>query len=379
MSKIKLKLKTNTLNNMKTIEINEMNKIILDMEDNIKTKITKINVARYNKSDILCLKRISRDKRIYIEYKHFLELCENNMEIILLLDKQMINGLVILIINYDIFNIIDDLNNINKFIFERIGSDNNISSVIFIKRYSEKNLNIDELLDKFNILKEKYKWKPLNKIKNDNSGNDKWNGHYAINTKGCVQNGIEEGCIQLANNVNDYCSDQMCEIVKYLMIYYMFHCKNPEFLLKSNDINKIEKYKEIFTRYISLININIINKNVIGDNLLKCGISNSIISSSDFLDKIELCHIIPVEKFKIKYDNTYNIISSFNYNNLLWGFRNANLTQSNNSLIETEKYIFDTAINLCKKYIDNDEEDNKDTYIELISLINKVIDIKIFS
>src|SRR3990167_1547159 len=97
----------------------------------------------------------------------------------------------------------------------------------------------------FYCIKNKYNFIPLKKTKNDNSGNDKWNGHYSIYMKGGTQDNLIEGNIQLANNISDYCCKKIDDIIYYQMIYYMFHSKNSNNFFKDN-INYNEQYIILF-------------------------------------------------------------------------------------------------------------------------------------
>jgi hypothetical protein len=340
--------------------IAKMNKIILQIKDNYRTKIDKISIASYDSSAIISLKRISRHMRTYMYYSDFMQLYKDNkndFEIIKHLDKIMLNGLIIVLLNEDIFSVVECKNDIDKFVFDRIGSDNNISSIILIKRcHNNKFINLETILEKFNILKEKYKWKVIEKIKKDNSGNEKWRNHYAISTKGGEQYGKIEGEIQLANNISEYCNIEISKIIKYYMVYYMFHSIDSEEFLVDNNKKNSKQYIILFDTFCKLKNIVLDNDKFIENGYLKCFISGFPISYSDFeKEQIQLCHIEPVSKSKIRYDKIYGILCSHHYNNLSWGFKIANMLQLDNSIEDTHKFVMKMTLNILKKFKDNDE------------------------
>lgn len=363
----------------------EMDTILLLLKAEYKTKIEKIGIASYDETAIICLKRISRNKRCFIYYKDFIELYEKNnsdFEIIEKIEKSMVNGLVIVLLNEDIFMIQENENTINQFIFQRIGSNLNISAIILIKRcHNNKFLEsskLNNILEKFDKLKEENNWTILQKIKNDNSGNDKWTGHYAIDTRGGTQNGKREGEIQLANNISEYCNNEISTIIKYQMVYYMFYCKESEKFLTNEDKNKIEKYKDLFKNYCEINNLDIhLNLcHYIDNEILTCCISYKPISYADFEnDKIQLCHLQPVTKHNIQYNEKYGLITSHHYVNLAWGFKTANMAQLDNSLEDTNKFIIEMTNNILKRKLKNascDEEkkniENALYYLELCNL-----------
>jgi len=330
----------------------------------IKIKIDKINIARYDKSNIISLKRISRNMRCFIYYNEFLELLDNNKNIdnfINKLEDELQNGLIIVLLNENLFYVMNNKTEINNFIFDRIGSDKNISTIIIIKRcYDNKFIDskiLDNIVNKFNYVKNIQNWSPLYKLEKNNIGNDKWKGHYAIDTTGGTHKGIIEGAIQLANHISDYCSCNMSKIIKYQMIYYMLHCDGIENLLKTKEVKHVEEFRINFDKYCKLMNININNDCINKDKKLVCCVSKLLISYKSFeiTNEIHLCHISPVTKFNIKYDKKYGLISSHFYSNIAWGFKKANLLQSDLSIEETYRLNIQITINILEKKIDDSD------------------------
>lgn len=345
-----------------------MDKIISNLKKNIKTKIDKIGIASYDKSSYISLKRISRNMRAFWYYDDFIDFYnKNNFEIINSLDKEITNGLVIVLLNNNLFDIINNKNEINDFIFKRIGSDLNISSIILIKRCHNnkylENSTLEKYISDLDTLIEKYKWEPLKKIYNDNSGNNKWTGHYAINTSSGVQKGKIIGNIQLANNISDYCSKEMCHIIKYQMVYYMLLTNNSEKLFIDENKNNVSMYKKIFKEYCKKHNLEI--NDYTEDDKLICGISFKPILYSDFeTDDIQVCHLEPVTKYKIQYNDRYKLITSNFYKNMCWGFKTANMTQLDNSIEDTVKFTYQMTINYLKKDLKTSKDSEKIKHIE---------------
>jgi len=337
-----------------------LKEIINNLIDKIKNKIEKINIASYNKSDIIGLKRIKCDKRCYIYYKDFIELYNNNFNIIEIIKNTHKNGIIIVLLNYDIFEIINNSNEINEYIFNQIGSNNIISSIIIIKNIDsgKTSNNINKLIEDFNIIKEKFNYIPIIKLEEDNCGNDKWSGHYLINIKGGNNKLKSNNIIQLANNVNNYCCEFNCNINILKLIYELFKIKDSENLIKNKNKEIIIKFNIYFEEFCVKNKIEI-NKN----NYLICPISLKEITFNN-IDDIQICHINPISTLKLKIDKTFGIISPHHYNNLAWGFKQANMFQYNYSIKDTHKFNIEMTINILKEDFNNSNDKN------LIFLIN---------
>jgi hypothetical protein len=336
-------------------KIQELEDIINLLKPEYKTKLDKCNIASYDSNAIISLKRISRNMRSFIYYSDFIDIYDQyGFDIINKINDFMINGLIIVLLNEDIFKVKENSSKINDFILNRIGSNENISVIILIKKCHNNtfinNEKINDIIERFNILKEKNNWKLLEKLKPNNCGNDKWKGHYAIDTRGGNQNGKREGEIQLANNINEYCSYEISFKIRYLLTFYMFHVKNAEEFLINKDKSLINIYKDKFNSYYQYKNI---DKNIykyIENDSLICPISFNILAFSDFeSDKIQLCHLQPVSKCKIKLDDQYGILSSHNHFNVSWGFKNANMTQLDQTLEDTLDFNIDMTINILNQ------------------------------
>jgi len=341
-----------------------LNIILKNLIDNIKSKIQKINIANYNISDIIGLKRIKCDKRCYIYYKDFIELYERNKNLIEIINNTQKNGLIIVLLNNDLFEIIDNRNEINNYIFNIIGSNEIISSIIIIKNTdSGKTSNdINKLIEDFNIIKEKYSYIPIKKIFENNCGNDKWCGHYLINIKGGNNKKNFNNKIQLANNINNYCCEFNCDMNTYKLIYDLFKIKDCEKLLKNKNKNIIIKFNKYYEELCKTHNINIIK-----EESLICPISIKEITFED-INEIQICHLIPISKYQLEIDEKYGIITPQHYKNLAWGFKQANMFQYNYSLKDTHKFNIEMTINILKEDYKNNKNEN------LIVLINGLTD-----
>jgi len=321
-----------------------LNEVLKNLISNIRIKFEKLNVSA-SRNDIIGLKRIKCYKRCYIYYKDFIELYYNNLNVIEILNKTHKNGIIIVLLNYDIFDIIKNPNEINDYIFNHIGSNDIISSIILIKNTdSGKSSNeINKLINDFDEIKNKYDYKPIEKLKEDNSGNDKWIGHYLINVKGGNNKLKTINTIQLANNVNNYCCEFNCNINTLKLLYDLFKIKNSENLILNKDkeiIIKFNKYYEEFCE-TNIININ-------KETSLICPISIKEITFEN-IDEIQICHLNPISTFKLTIDENYGIISPHHYNNLAWGFKQANMFQFNYSLNDTHKFNIEMTINILKE------------------------------
>ena len=136
-----------------------------------------------------------------------------------------------------------------------------------------------------NIAEEK-KWKVLSKTASKNDTNKYWSGEYFIDTTG-GNVGEKQGCIQLANMLYDYVSENQIKLIQLYLIRTMLRCENPELLLK--DPTQLDIMKTEYN---------------VSDELLICKISGKKISSKDFLknDTIQLCHLISKKRFITKIE-----------------------------------------------------------------------------
>ena len=341
-----------------------LNIIIKNLINNIKSKIKKINTANYNISDIIGLKRIKCDKRCYIYYKDFIELYGRNKNLIEIINNTQKNGIIIVLLNNDLFEIIANPNEINNYIFNRIGSNEIISSIIIIKNIdSGKTSNdMNNIIEDFNIIKEKYSYIPIKKLFEDNCGNDKWCGHYLINVKGGNNKKKYNNQVQLANNINNYCCEFNCDMNTYKLIYDLFKIKDCEKLLKNKNKDIIIKFNKYYEELCIYHNIDI-NK----EECLICPISIREITFED-INEIQICHLTPISKYQLEIDEKYGIITPQHYKNLAWGFKQANMFQYNYSLEDTHKFNIEMTLNILKE----DYKINKDEKIN--ELINGLTD-----
>ena len=341
-----------------------LKEILNNLVDNVKSKIQKINIANYNNSDIIGLKRIKCDKRCYIYYKDFIELSERYKNLVELINNTHKNGIIIVLLNNDIFDIINNPNEINRYIFNKIGSNEIISSIILIKNVDsgKATKEINNLIEDFNIIKEEYKYIPIRKLSENNCGNDKWTGHYLINIKGGNNKNKDNNSVQLANNINNYCCEFNCDMNTYKLIYDLFKIRDSEKLLKNRDKEIINKFNKYYEELCFKHNIEI-NK----EDCLICPISIKEIKYED-IDEIQICHLTPISRYQLEVDEKYGIISSQHYKNLAWGFKQANMFQYNYTLEDTHKFNIEMTINILK----DDYKINKDEKIN--ELINGLID-----
>jgi hypothetical protein len=350
----------------------QMDRILSCLKKQFKTKFQKFGIASYDVSSIISLKRIGRHMRASIPYKHFRDLFERNLSDFTILDRLdeiMINGLVVELINEEVFKVKESaqVDPFDKYVFERIGSNLNISTIVLIKRCHKNTYmvsgQLEKLLADFNQLKEEHSWTPLQKLKADNSGNDKWVGHYGIDTTGGSQKGITEGAIQLANDIIDYCHEDLSKIVKYQLGFYLFHIENAEKCLTSEKKSHVEEYKLLFRAYCEEQQLDIHTKVVeyLDENgRLRCCISDKTINYTDIeTGKVQLCHLEPVTTCKLQYDVKYGLISAHHYNNVALGLQTANMAQLNNSLEETIQFTFEMTINKLKKQLATASEEKK--------------------
>ena len=147
----------------------------------------------------------------------------------------------------------------------------------------------------------------------------------------------------------------------------MFHSKESEKFLIDNNNKIVKQYIELFEEYCKTQNIVLHNDNFIENGYLKCFISGFPISYNDFdKEQIQLCHIDPVSKCKIRYDKIYGIISSHHYYNLSWGFKTANMLQSDNSIDETHKFVMKMTLNILKNFKDDDNAKETIKHLQIV-------------
>ena len=284
--------------------------IISLFKKDVKTKFKKICIAPYS-SHPLCLKRIGRDKIIMTNLNIFINDIRKGQSLDKL-DDIFKSGLIVEMTPKEYKQL--EYNNDN--ICERIGSDKNVSFIIGI-RCKESELNTENLKI-LNLLIEKKGWKPLEKNNNNNVGNKNWKGEYFYDTTGGSHFNKREGCVQLANDYYEYASKEEQTSILTKLIKDMLSCNNAETLL--NNPKDITKLCQRFN---------------IKKNSLRCIISGKRIYAENFLkhNEIQLCHNESRKKYKCcVVDGTFK--TSFNRDNLFWGFKNENSSMGDSNLIE---------------------------------------------
>lgn len=327
------------LNNFKkcppSILLKIMNLIIKQLPKNLQTKLNKTEIAPMS-SNALTLRRIKRNKRVMILFEPFMRLCvENGITTLTNFDSHFKNGLIIVLLNYDYFK---NKNNDNPLIHEilnRIGSDRNVSSIVQISKIYNGIWISDKEIKKLVKLVEKesvrLKWSLLSKVNEINDGNKYWHGHYCIDTTGGQRSGSKKGCIQLANDIIDYCSTEDLHILKYRFVYMMSFSKNSYKIFNCNENVRIfrDAYKHYFSDHTDMIDYIDAEKEE-----LRCCISLKLISADHFLNDccIEVCHIKPRKSFPLSVSYEGKILTAYNISNLYWGFQTANHMQGNMSI-----------------------------------------------
>ena len=221
-----------------------------------------------------------------------------------------------------------------------LGSDEGVSAVIGLEgAYNAANI---ARLDAFRVECAARGWKPLRKLVKDNCGNQHWEGHYYIHLKGDGQGTVSEGCEQLANNANEYAPPDACSAIVIQMSYWMLRSKDARTLL--NDESQYESLlAEIESECGYLLRPEMYPCNPIGpDGYLQCW-SEKTIHAADFLQRdgvfcIEKCHVDSVAEGCIRVVDSKIETTNRVYGHM-WGFRWANLAQSNDSIPNTRERL----------------------------------------
>ncbi len=267
-----------------------------EFKEPIETKIQKWNIARNVKHE-LGLRRIPRYKRVGIDYETVQTVIKpkHKEKSMLFLNEKYKDGCVIILNNDDYLKLNDD-DPTDSLIKKRLGSNENVSSIIFV---NERGVCKDLL-----PLIQKYNWIPLEKLKNNNSGNLDWRGHYAVVIRGGIQNPTEIGKIQLFNMDYDFASKKTTELIEGQLTFLMLKADNATDLLRnSNSYDKIyEKYDKFCNENGLLDRNRLIEKKILDQNdSLICPICGKNISANELLgncrksDEIELLHLIPLK------------------------------------------------------------------------------------
>lgn len=335
--------------NSNTYKINALiNKIIRKMPSEIQTKIRNINKASYDRTIPAPTKRVSQNSRIYIPYAL---LSKNNLDLNKLNthEKGVCVG-----IPYNIYEEIRDntnRNELDEYLIQNIGGDNIVSSIVVIMKTegysgsSEQRKQLTKLLEEAKI-KNWIALKRKENIKNVNSGNDKWEGHYYYNICGgeqeCFKSWEGKEPQIFTPYKNFMSSDKIIADNKACLVYLLLHAEDISTILKTDELNEylqqIKSYlQQTLYNNISCYDLIMKLKTIDKNNHLVSPIICEKISIEDFrsVNKINISHNEAVCKNKIYFcENNNKMISDYRPGNLFWDLHFANMRQQDETIEE---------------------------------------------
>ena len=318
--------------------------------DAITTKV-KNNNGKCGTGSILTNGRTQRSGRVTIPYRIIIS---NNINTIDKLNG-FIDGLVVLLINNDYFELQEKNDELSRYLLENIGGNNIVSSIICICSVKgDSGSSVAKFyLDKFLPIFEENKWRPVERIEVKangliTSGNEKWSGHYYYDVSG----GSQERHLshhgkkpQLFNEYHDYATREECFNIDCVMLYMMLHCYDINDYIHSDTVSEmINDFEEYFATQNyddgNILNNEIIpyclfNDETLNKKILHCPIECERISIHDFEitdtkkhKYIDICHNEAVSRELFYYDETQNrILTAARARNLYWGSHNGNMMQ----------------------------------------------------
>ncbi len=313
----------------------------------LETKVNKIAIASCPNHP-LSLKRICRDKRIYLPYLDFKNFCIN-FDMFWKLQSIFKNGLIITLENNDFWNIRQSTDALDQEIISRIGSDEIISAIIVIIQGNGQKCDLEKKL-----LSEFPEFTKVKKLVSQNSSNEKfssnacWSGEYVVQVSGGDNEEKQIETIQIANDGYEYADEIENNNIELQMTYFLLCSKNAEILLKNPaeySIIKEKIYAECLKRNIldmSKFCRSPLNK----DGFLQCCFTEKVITAEQILgrckrmDQIDLCHLESRRSFGWKLEGD-RVVSNHRLYNLMWGFKRPNMMQGEDSIEEAENYAIE--------------------------------------
>lgn len=333
--------------------------------DAMASKIKHIISVSENGGNTIGTKRTSHSSRTCWELKFFEQWYYDNFgesDCFQILETLFPNGLVVVLRNYDYYEIHDSNEFLYKELVKRLGSNQLVSSIIVVENNDSGKENLTHLANRVSSNTE---WQPLSpylvgqdmKHQSQNVGdsNTYWRGHYAINISGGnTSSNIKIGNMPLGIPIYEYtCSEYTLENIELFLVYSMLCAENAKILLKNplefefvRDYYKHECEKRGLLDRFKWVDAQPFDE--YGN--LQCCLSFEKITADDFLRNsldencIQHCHI------SAKSESDVSIIdgvihTTFRPFNTAWGKKWANMAQGDSSVLEYQ----DRTLKLAKK------------------------------
>lgn len=257
------------------------------------------------------------------------------------------NGLVVVLVNTDLWDVKSSMDSIDAILLSRIGSDRLVSCVVLLESRTSASTDIKPLIQR---LKTEYPtFQPLKLAHSSHisspvrTSNANWSGHYAIHAKGGTQKTILEGNIHLGNPIYDYATDSTSTSLEYQMIYSMLCSIGAETLL-------LEQYRSSFNDIKAAYRAECVKRNLLdyekyhlhpfnSKGELVCSIFSNPITAEQFLAKNDDCHSVQYCHYNgKKYDDVVvqddHIVTTFRPYSIVWGHQWANYAQGDKTVDE---------------------------------------------
>jgi hypothetical protein len=333
----------------KHLKIKEiLSNIIKKFPSEIKTKIDNINKAADDTAIPCTTKRVSQNSRLYVPYSL---VRKNNLTL-----EQLNTHLkgVCIGIPYNVYEEMRDnahRDELDEYFIQNIGSNNIISCIIIIMKTEGYSGSGEQRKQMARLTEEakKQNWSPVTRkenIKNINSGNDKWDGHYYYNICGgeqeCLKSWVGKEPQIFTTYKNFMSSEKIILDNKACLIYSLLHVHDITSMFKVEDVSKylkeLEEYlKQTFYSGTSCFELIIKLRTISKDGQLVSPILCKKISIEDFrvVKQLNISHNEAVCKNKIYFcENNKKMLSDYRPGNLFWDFHSANMRQQDETIEE---------------------------------------------
>lgn len=291
--------------------------------------------------------------RTYWELKFFEQWYHDNFgesDCFQILETLFPNGLVVILRNYDYYEIHDSNEFLYKELVKRLGSNQLVSSIIVVENNDSGGEDLTQLANKVSSNTE---WQPLSpyfvgqvmthQSQNVGDSNTYWRGHYAINISGGnTESNICIGNMPLGIPIYEYGSEEISESIELFLVYSMLCAENAKILLK--DPLEFEFVRDYYKHECEKRGMLDKSKWVDAQPFdeygnLQCCISFQKITADDFLrdksdmDCIQACHISAKSESDVSIIDGA-IYTTFRPFNIAWGKKWANIGQGDSSVRE---------------------------------------------
>jgi hypothetical protein len=322
--------------------------------DKMVSKIKHIIDVSENGRSTISTKRTSHSSRTYLRLDFLEQFYYDNFgesDCFKELESLFPNGLVVVLLNNDYYEIYDSNEFLYKELTKRLGSNELISSIIVIENSDSGKENLTQLANK---VLSNTEWQPLrpavegqnmkHQSQSVGDSNTYWCGHYAIDISGGnTASNMRFGNIPLGIPIYEHTSSEYTlQSIEMFLIYSMLCAHNAKILLKNPLEFELVRdyYKEECEKRGLLDESKWIDAQIFDENgNLECFLACEKITADDFLrdnsddDSIQHCHLSAKSESDISIVDGV-IYTTFRPFNTAWGKKWANMAQGDSSVRE---------------------------------------------